>query len=88
MPTKRYGNIEVAKIRTLLANINRTLQIIDSDIELEEARARISDRSDPAYPLIARVMTVRRDNLKQTIATLENQLAELNAETGSVLEPA
>ena len=79
MKTRRYLKIEMAQIRTLISDIDRTLQILQSDIETEEERARVSDRSDPTYPMLARQMAMRRDNLKRTIAALEDQLFELSA---------
>jgi hypothetical protein len=47
-------------------------------------RARVSDRRDAAYPILARTLAARRDNLKETIAALEKWLAGLHDLTEQV----
>jgi hypothetical protein len=49
------------------------------DIATEEERARISDRSNSAYPILARTLAARRDNLRDTIAALEQRLTTIKA---------
>jgi len=41
------------------------------DIEHEEAWAGVRDLSDPAYPMLARSLRARRENIGATIASLE-----------------
>ena len=72
---------EAEQIKKLIADLDRLVQIIACDIATEEERARVSDRSDAAYPILARVLAARRDNLRGTIAALEKRLANLPAET-------
>jgi hypothetical protein len=67
---------EVGVIGKMLADFVRTVQLIETDIAAEEERARISDRSDAKYPILARTLIERRDNLKVTIAALERRLTE------------
>ncbi len=67
---------EVTVISKILADLVRTVQLIESDIAAEEGRVRISDRSDARYPMLARTLIERRDNLKMTIAALELRLTE------------
>ena len=67
---------EAAVISKILADLVRTVQLIESDIAVEEARAGISDRSDVKYPILARTLIERRDNLKATIAALEQRHTE------------
>ncbi len=67
---------EVRVISKMLADLVRTVQLIESDIAAEEGPARISDRSDAKYPILARTLIGRRDNLKVTIAALERRLTE------------
>lgn len=76
---------EAAKTRTLIADIDRIVQILDSDIAAEEERARIFDCSQVEYPMLARTLAARRDNLRVTIAALEQRLENLPAE---LFEPA
>jgi hypothetical protein len=67
---------EVTVIGKILADLARTVQLIESDIVAEEERAKISDRSDAGYPMLARSLIERRDNIKMTIAALEERLTE------------
>ena len=59
---------EDATIRTLMDDLDRTIQVLECDIATEEERAGIFDRSDATYPILARTLGTRRDNLKATIA--------------------
>jgi hypothetical protein len=63
----------------MLVDLNRIVEILASDIATEEERSRVSDRSDPAYPMLARTLGERRDNLKFTIAALEQRLEKMLA---------
>jgi hypothetical protein len=67
---------EIAVLSKILADLVRTVQLIESDIAAEEERARVSDRSDVKYPVLARTLIGRRDNLRVTIATLEQRHTE------------
>jgi hypothetical protein len=70
---------EAAVIRNMMDHLNRTVRLLDCDIATEEKRARISDRSDPAYPILARTLAARRDNLGDTIRALEQRLTTIKA---------
>lgn len=65
---------EMAQIETLIANLKRSIDLLSSDIDGEETRARIRDLSDPAYPILARHLRTRRANLATTIAGLQARL--------------
>jgi hypothetical protein len=67
---------EAAVIGKILADLARTVQLIESDIATEEARAGVFNRSDVKYPILARTLIERRDNLKATIAALEQRHIE------------
>ena len=69
---------EALQTRVLIADINRVVQILDSDIAAEEEQARIFDRSQVEYPMLARTMAARRDNLMDTITALERRLSKLD----------
>jgi len=84
MKTQRYFEMEsenvrreVAQIRTLIVDLDRVVHILASDIATEEERSRVFDRSDPAYSILARTLAARRDNLKITIAALEQRLEDI-----------
>jgi len=59
------------QIATLICDLSR-LDILSADIEHEEARAGVRDVSDPTYPVLARSLRTRRENIGATIAMLEN----------------
>jgi hypothetical protein len=63
----------------LISNIDRHAQLLDQDIAEEEERAQVFYPSHPAYPILARALMARRDNLRTTIAALEKRLASLQA---------
>ena len=62
-------------IRTLIADLDRTMQVVECDIATEEQRAGIFDRANANYPVLAMALATRRDNLKVTIASLAKGLA-------------
>jgi hypothetical protein len=68
---------EALQTKTLIADIRRIVQILDSDIAAEEEQARIFDRSQVEYPMLARTLAARRNNLMDTIAALEQRLVTL-----------
>ena len=59
------------QIATLITTLTRSIAILSIDIEHEEERAQVSDILDAAYPMLARTLRARRDNLVATIAALE-----------------
>jgi hypothetical protein len=70
---------EAAQISTMISDLDRLVRLLDCDITTEKERARISDRSDPAYPILAGTLAARRDNLRDTIAALEQRLTTIKA---------
>ena len=70
---------EAAQISTMISDLDRLVRLLDCDITTEEERARISDRSEPAYPILARTLAARRDNLRDTIDALEQRLTTIKA---------
>jgi hypothetical protein len=61
----------VAQIETFIARLARAAELLDEDIKGEEERASVQDPRDAGYPIRARTLTTRRDNLRATIASLE-----------------
>jgi hypothetical protein len=76
MPPRFETPRETAVIVKILADLVRTVQLIECEIAAQEERASVSDRSDAKYPMQARTLIERRDNLKMTIDALEQRLAE------------
>jgi hypothetical protein len=70
------------QIATLIGNLSRSVELLTVDIEHEEARTGVRDLSDPAYPVLARSLRTRRENIRATIASLEN----LQASKASALD--
>jgi hypothetical protein len=64
---------EAARTRTLIADLDRIVQILNSEIAAEEEQAGVFDRFQAEY-LHARELAARRDNLTDTIAALEQRL--------------
>jgi hypothetical protein len=70
---------EATQIRTMIHDLNRIIQLLDCDIAIYEEKAPVRDPANFAYPIAARTMAARRDNLRTTIALLEDRLANINA---------
>jgi hypothetical protein len=68
---------EDSTIRTLMNDLDRTMQVVECDIATEEKRAGIFDRADARYPVLAMALATRRGNLKVTIAALAQRLATI-----------
>lgn len=68
---RRTAAVDGLQIATLIRNLSRSVKILTADIEHEEATAGVHDLSDPAYPVLARSLRARRENIGATIASLE-----------------
>jgi hypothetical protein len=68
---------EAVQTRVLIADLDRIIQILNGDIAAEEEQAGIFDLFHPEYPMLARALAARRDNLTDTIAALERRLATI-----------
>ena len=69
---RRTAAVNGLQIATLIGDLSRKMTILTADIEHEEARAGVRDVADPAYPVLARSLRARRENIGATIAMLEN----------------
>ena len=69
----------VRQIEMMTAEFNRMIADLDREIANEEKRTGISDPSHFAYPTYARAATGRRDNLKSSIAELDQQIDDAKA---------
>ena len=59
------------QIATLIESLLRSVELLTVDIEHEEVRAGVRDLSDPTYPVLARSLRARKDNIRATMASLE-----------------
>ena len=66
-------------IKSLIDDLERRLKILRVYVSIEEERARVFDRTDPSYPMIARSLRVRVGNLEVTIADLKNRMISLDS---------
>lgn len=64
------------KLRTLVADLHLRVEVLGTDIRDEEQRTGIFDLANVAYPILARNLRARRDNLLATIRVLESHLTE------------
>jgi hypothetical protein len=68
---RRTATVDSLQIATLIGSLSRSVALLTVDIEHEETRVGVRDLSDPAYPVLARSLRTRRDNIGATIASLE-----------------
>jgi hypothetical protein len=83
--TREAAQFEAVWIWKMIVNLDRTVQVLDCDIATEEERTGIFDRSDAAYPILARMLATRRDNIKDTITALEQRLSKLDQASWSLI---
>jgi flagellar protein FliJ len=74
------------QIEAMIADFKRMASDLDREIESEETRAGITDRSHFAYPTYARAAIQRRDNLLQSAEDLNKQLEDARAELEEAFE--
>ncbi|WP_426423256.1 hypothetical protein [Bradyrhizobium genosp. A] len=61
------------RLSALIADLLWRVELMNSDILEEEAKAGVFDTRQPTYPLLAKNLRARRDNLLSTIAALERR---------------
>jgi hypothetical protein len=66
---------EASWIAALISGLDRRSQLLDQDIAAEEERDQAFYPSHPAYPILARTLTVRRDNLRRPLPRWKSDLA-------------
>jgi hypothetical protein len=62
------------QIATLIGDLWRSVEVLTADIEHEEMHSGVRNVEDPNYPVLARSLRARRDNIRATIATLETSV--------------
>jgi hypothetical protein len=65
----------VIRLRMMIASIEQEIAKLDVSISSELAMARVRKPSHSTYPIAARTMHARRENLKATIAALADHHA-------------
>lgn len=74
---RRKEREERASVGTLLSDLRRSLEIIKADLQFEEKQAQWPSPEDPRYPVAARSLRDRRDNIAATIRLLEGRAQEM-----------
>lgn len=80
-----FQHNQALTIQAMIAEVDHSIMALDRSIEIEQELSGVYDRSHYAYPMTARAMEKRRDNLKMTRDALAERLSSL---TGSELNQA
>jgi hypothetical protein len=76
---------EAMQIRAMIATLDRSVSNLEAGIDAELQGARVRDPSHFAFPIAAKTMIARRDNLKTTIAALSERLAKMNPSSAQMV---
>jgi hypothetical protein len=63
----------------MIIDLERTIQMLRIEICTQEERVRVFDKADPLYPILARTLGQRHQNLMATVAALGRRLTDLEA---------
>jgi hypothetical protein len=75
---------EAMQLRSTIDKLNRTKLNLEADIKAELERAAVREPSHFAFPIFARGLLARRDNLKASIAALSERLAKVDQSLAQV----
>ena len=68
---------DVLRLRAMIAEIEHSIMALERSIEAEQQLAGVADRRSLAYPMSARAMEARLENLRITRAALVSRLSSL-----------
>jgi hypothetical protein len=71
----QIATTEAGRIVAVIADLSRTVSMLERHVAAEEERSRICDPSNAEYPMLAGTITARVENLRATIAALQARLA-------------
>jgi hypothetical protein len=77
-----------ARIQTMIAGLEHAICSLNGSIDAVLQTSPIRDPSSFAYPVAARAMSARRDNIRVTIAVLSQQLAKITLEQTNKFVPS
>jgi hypothetical protein len=77
--TKQTAAKEAERLKTMIDDLNRAVKIFEFDRAAEEERSHIFDPKNAEYPMLARTIAARRDNIIATISVLEARLSLLES---------
>jgi hypothetical protein len=67
---------QATQVRILIADLSRIVDILNVDIVSREQEAGVTDVARSEYPVLARALRARRDNLLETISALRQRLVQ------------
>ena len=73
------------RTETVLADMKNAVASLDESIEIELQSSTTRDIRDFSFPMTARAMIARRDNLRATIAAISEELARGSHRKNSVV---
>ena len=77
---------QVVQIETMIDDFKRMIEDLDAQIVNEQDRVGIHDVGHFAYPTFAKAAMTRRDNLRESLAGLDAQLAAARATLAEAFE--
>jgi hypothetical protein len=78
-----HNRLAAQRLRNMITALERTVSSLNGSIDAVLEVSQVRDPSNFAYPVAARAMSLRRDNIQSTIAVLSQQLEKLdNAQAG------
>jgi len=72
------NRVAAARIQNLIKGLEGAVSSLNGSIGAVLEGVQVRDPSHFAYPVAARTMSARRDNIQATIAVLSAQLAKIN----------
>jgi hypothetical protein len=73
------------RTETVLADLRNAVASLDESIEIELQSSPTRDISDFSFPMTARAMITRRDNVRATIAAISEEMARSRHRETSVV---
>ncbi|MCP3384726.1 MULTISPECIES: hypothetical protein [unclassified Bradyrhizobium] len=67
------SRFEATALHALISDLRWRIQMLDSDIAEEERNAGNADPRSPTYSMLAQALRSRRDNLRASIAMLQER---------------
>ena len=71
-PSRADGAVE--RITALIRDMERVVRLLEQEITLSETNSGVNDRSNVAYPFLARALLERKQNLSESISSLKGRL--------------
>jgi len=73
---------QVGELEMMIEEFQRKERDLDAQVQAEQERAGISDEAHFAYPMFAKAVNERRNNILHSISEIERQLEGVREELG------